>query len=62
MIRRLPHQIRETVVLKYFSGMSIDEVAAELGIPAGTVKSRLFNAKRILADEFKATNQKGASL
>ena len=62
IIRRLPHQIRETVVLKYFSGMSIDEVAAELGIPAGTVKSRLFTAKRILADEFKATNQKGASL
>ena len=38
------------------------EKMAAMGIPAGTVKSRLFNAKRILADEFKATNQKGASL
>ena len=60
MVRRLPTQIRETVVLKYFSGMSIDEIAATLGIPQGTVKSRLFSAKRILSDELKATKQKGA--
>lgn len=52
MVGRLPPQIRETVVLKYFSGMSIEEIAAALGIPPGTVKSRLFNAKRILAEMF----------
>ena len=60
MVRRLPSQIRETVILKYFSGMSIDEVAATLGIPQGTVKSRLFNAKRILSNEFNVTKRKGA--
>ena len=59
MVRRLPPQIRETVVLKYFSGMSIEEIAEMLGIPPGTVKSRLFNAKRMLADEFNQTKQKG---
>ena len=59
MVRRLPPQIRETVVLKYFSGMSMKEIAAALDIPLGTVKSRLFNAKRMLADEFKLTKQKG---
>ena len=52
MVGRLPPQIRETVVLKYFSGMSIEEIAAALDIPPGTVKSRLFNAKRILAEMF----------
>ena len=59
MVCRLPPQIRETVVLKYFSGMSIEEIAEMLGIPPGTVKSRLFNAKRMLADEFNQTKQKG---
>ena len=58
MVRQLPSQIRETVVLKYFSGMSIDEVAETLGIPSGTVKSRLFTAKRILMAEFGKTNNK----
>ena len=59
MVRELPPQIRETVVLKYFAGMSIDEVATTLDIPPGTVKSRLFTAKRLLADRFRHTDQKG---
>ena len=59
MVRRLPPQIRETVILKYFSGMSIEEIATTLGIPPGTVKSRLFTAKQILTEEFRKANQKG---
>ena len=59
MVRQLPPQIRETVILKYFSGMSIEEIATTLAIPPGTVKSRLFTAKRILADELRKANQKG---
>ena len=59
MVQQLPPQIRETVILKYFSGMSIEEIATTLAIPPGTVKSRLFTAKRILADELRKANQKG---
>jgi len=59
LVGRLPPPIRETVVLKYFSGMSIEEVAAALNIPQGTVKSRLFTAKRILAAALGRPQQKG---
>ena len=59
MVRRLPQAIRETAILKYFCGMSINEIAENLGIPQGTVKSRLFSARRILAREFELPNQKG---
>ena len=50
---RLPPHIRETVVLKYFAGLSIEEIADTLAIPAGTAKSRLNTARRILEETFK---------
>lgn len=59
MVRRLPLRIREAVVLKYFTGLSIDEIAGALGIPQGTVKSRLFAGKRLLAGELAKANAKG---
>ena len=49
---QLPPQIRETVVLKYFVGFSIEEIADVLAIPSGTVKSRLHTARRILEETF----------
>ena len=39
---------REIVSLKYFSGLSYDELAVHLQIPRGTVMSRLFNARQRL--------------
>jgi RNA polymerase sigma factor (sigma-70 family) len=41
---------REAVVLHYLADLGVAEIAAELGIPEGTVKSRLSRARVRLAD------------
>jgi RNA polymerase sigma-70 factor, ECF subfamily len=41
---------REVVVLRHFTELSYDEIAATLGIPATTVKSRLYAARQQLSD------------
>ena len=43
--RRLSIDHRAVVVLHHYLDLSLDEVAAALGIPSGTVRSRLHHAK-----------------
>lgn len=43
-VDQLPDQLRSSVELVYFQGMKYREAADELGIPVGTVKSRLHAA------------------
>ena len=50
-LRRLGPDEREIVMLRHFDGLSYAELAELLGIPAGTVMSRLFNARRKLRAE-----------
>ena len=47
-IDALPEQFREAVVLSDVEGMSYEEVANILGVPIGTVKSRLFRGRKLL--------------
>ena len=47
-IRTLSQPLREVVVLRYFADKSVEEIAAALDIPVGTVKSRLHNAREML--------------
>lgn len=51
----LPAAQREVLLLRFVDGMTIAEVAAALGVPLGTVKSRIHNAIRTLRDD-PATN------
>ena len=44
-IRALSQPLREMVVLRYFADKTVEEIAAALNIPVGTVKSRLHNAR-----------------
>jgi RNA polymerase sigma-70 factor, ECF subfamily len=48
-LRALPLGQRQVVVLHHLVGLSVEEVAGELGVPAGTVKSRLARGRRALA-------------
>ena len=47
-LHSLTSEEREIVSLRYFSGLSYDELATHLQIPRGTVMSRLFYARRRL--------------
>ncbi len=43
-LQRLPASYREVVVLRHYEGLKSHEIAEVLGIPEGTVKSRLSEA------------------
>lgn len=45
----LPDEFREAVVLCDVAGLGAGEAAELLGVPAGTVKSRVFRARALLA-------------
>lgn len=47
----LSPEFRSAVVLADIEGMALPEVAQVLGVPVGTVKSRVFRARRLLAKE-----------
>ena len=44
----LPEAFRETLVLSDVEGLSYQEIGKILGVPVGTVKSRLFRARQAL--------------
>ncbi len=48
-LRTLPRTQREAIVLHHLAGLSVDEVAADLHAPAGTVKSWLSRGRQGLA-------------
>ena len=52
-VDRLPHKLRMAVILHYFHDMKHEQTAAALGIPVGTVKSRLNQAKKLLREELQ---------
>lgn len=50
-IEALPPKHRAVLALREVNGLSYDEIAQALGIRRGTVMSRLFNARRMLAQK-----------
>jgi RNA polymerase sigma-70 factor (sigma-E family) len=54
-LRALPHQQRETIALFYLADLSVQEIAATLGVADGTVKSRLTRGRTALAGLLQTT-------
>ena len=49
-IDQLPEKMRLAIILFYFEDMDISKTAETLGIPPGTVKSRLNKARKLLKE------------
>ena len=51
VLKTLPPEQREIVLMRFLDDMPLGEIAAALEIPLNTVKSRLYNALRKLHDD-----------
>ena len=49
-VNRLPEKLRVAVILFYFQDMDVAAAARALGVPEGTVKSRLHKARKRLKE------------
>ncbi len=49
-MKKLPDQQRLILMMFYLEKHSVDEISAVLEVPSGTVKSRLFNARKQLKE------------
>ncbi len=54
LVQRLPQRLREVVLLHYYADLPVEEVARLTRRPLGTVKRRLHEARRVLADAVEA--------
>lgn len=52
-LEELPKRLRLALLLSAMEGHTIDEIASMLGVPVGTVKSRIFLARKKLAEKLR---------
>lgn len=58
-LRELPEAMRLVVVMSVYQGLRYEEIAEALGIPEGTVKSRMFHAMARLKESMHARKRPG---
>jgi len=52
-VRELPDEFRDAVVLRDMDGLSYEEIANVLGLPPGTVRSRIHRGRLLLQEKLK---------
>ena len=52
-VAELPPKLSAPVILHYFQGLNYEQIAEVLGLPLGTVKSRINRAKMLLKDRLR---------
>lgn len=56
-VRCLPDKLRITIILYYFYDLKETQVAETLGVPLGTIKSRLHKARELLRKEISRESE-----
>lgn len=59
-LRRLPKDLRDVIVLRYFTGLTLEETAQALNIPRGTVSTRQKKALSLLRLELADSQKEDA--
>ena len=59
-VGRLPRELKEVIILRYFSGLTLAETARALDIPQGTAATRQRKALRLLRRELVDGEEVGA--
>lgn len=49
----LPDDLRDAIVMREIDGLSYEEIAAAMGCPIGTVRSRIFRAREAISEKIK---------
>jgi RNA polymerase sigma-70 factor, ECF subfamily len=52
-LEELPEKLRFVLLLAAMEGHTLDEIAVMIGVPVGTVKSRIFLARKQLAEKLR---------
>lgn len=52
-VDNLPKKLKQVIIMYEFEGRSYEEISKKLNAPEGTIKSRLYNARKTLAEQLK---------
>jgi len=58
-IETLAEELRTAIMLREIEGLSYEEIAAIMNCPIGTVRSRIFRAREVIAEKLRPILDKG---